>query len=205
VPFTNTAIDQALDALNGGSPTSIIAYASLHSAYSTTGANELTGGSPAYAREAVTWAAAATGSKTSSAVAAAFNVPSGSTVAFVGLWSAATGGTFAGMGPAGAGTQYAFTAATSGNLFTAPGSAYANGATLVLFPGLGGTMPGGFVAGTIYYVISASGATFELSATSGGSAISVTAAGSGIVQSVTPEVYGAQGAYTLSSESLSFV
>lgn len=203
MPFTTGANDQMLDALNGGTPTSIIAYASLHSAYSATGANELTGGSPAYARQAVTWAAASGNSKASASVAGAFNVPGGTAVSFVGLWSAATAGTFAGMGPNDAGTTYAFTATlASPGVFTAPGSSYANGNTVVVFPAAGATLPAGVTAGTIYYVVSASGATFELSATSGGSGINLSAAGAGIVQAVTTETFGAQGTFTLSSETL---
>lgn len=196
-----------LDALNGGTPSSIIAYAALFSAYSAAGtSNELSGGSPAYARQAVTWASAGSGSKSDASVAGAFNVPAGSTVAFVGLFPGLSATTnFAGMGPNDAGTQYAFTATlASPGVYTAPGSSYSNGNTVVLFPGAGGTLPSGVTAGTIYYVVSASGATFELSATSGGSAINNTsAAGSGIVQSLTLETFGAQGTYTLSSETLS--
>lgn len=209
MPFSTVAIDQALDALNGGSPSSIIGFAALFSAYSATGtANELTGGSPAYARQAVTWSAASGGSKTDASVAGAFNVPAGSTVAFVGLFPGLSATTnFAGMGPNDAGTQYAFTATlASPCVFTAPGSSYSNGNTVVLFPGAGGTLPTGspgFVAGTVYYVVSASGATFELSATSGGSAINSSAVGSGIVQALTLETFGAQGTFTLSSETLS--
>jgi hypothetical protein len=203
MPFTTTAQDQMLDSLNGGSPSSIIAYASLHSAYSATGSNELTGGSPSYARQAVTWSSAGSASKVSASVAGNFNVPASSTVAFVGLWSLVSSGTFAGMGPNGGATQYAFTAATSGNLFTAPGSSYSNGNTVVLFDGAGATIPSNFTVGTIYYVISASGSTFELSATSGGSAITVNAAGAGLVQAITAEVFNGQGLFTLSSETLS--
>lgn len=204
MPYSTTALNQALDALAGGTPSSIIGFASLHSAYSTTGTNELTGGSPAYARQAVTWSAASGGSKASASVAGAFNVPAGSTVAFVGLWSAATLGTFAGMGPNDAGTPFAFTATlASPGVFTAPGSAYANGNTVVVFPGAGATLPTGVTAGTVYYVVSAAGTTFELSATLGGSGINLSAAGAGIVQAVTLEAFGAQGTFTLSSETLS--
>ena len=193
-----------LDALDGGTPSSIIAYASLHSAYSSSGANELTGGSPAYARQAVTWAAASGSSKASASVAAAFDVPASSTVAFVGLWSASTSGTFAGMGPNDAGTVYAFTATlASPGVFTAPGSVYSNGNTVVVFPGAGATLPTGVTAGTVYYIVAASGTTFELSATLSGSGINLSAAGAGIVMAVTPEVFGAQGTFTLSSETLS--
>lgn len=206
--FTAAAGAQMLDALNGGTPSSIIAYAGLFSAYSATGtAGELTGGSPAYARQAVTWSAASAGppaTKASASVAGAFNVPAGSTVAFIGLFSALTGGTCAGMGPNDAGTPYAFTATlASPGVFTAPGSSYSNGNTVVVFPGAGATLPTGITAGTVYYIVSTSGSTFELSATSGGSAINLSAAGAGLVMSITPEIFGAQGTYTLTSETLS--
>ena len=203
MPLTTAAINQSLDALAGGSPASIIGWASLHSAYSATGANELAGGSPAYAREAVTWSAASGGSKVSASVAAPFNVPAAATVAYVGLWSLASAGTFTGMGPNDAGTQYGFTATlASPGVFTAPGSGYGNGQTVVLFPGAGGALPSGVTAGTIYYVVSAAGATFELAATLGGGGINLSAAGSGIVQAVTLEVFGAQGTFTLNTETL---
>jgi hypothetical protein len=53
---------------------------------------EITGGSPAYARRASNWAAAAN----SAAVAtpAAHDLPAGSTAAGVGFYSAATAGTY---------------------------------------------------------------------------------------------------------------
>lgn len=81
----------ALDSGIGG-----FAYASLHSANAlSSGDNELSGGNPAYARVQITWGSAsgATKSNTNEIV---FNVPSGSTVAEVGYWSAASGGTFYG-------------------------------------------------------------------------------------------------------------
>ena len=67
-------------------------YMSLHTADpGTTGANEATGGSPAYARKALTWTAGASdGSISTSAV---FDVPPG-TYTFIGFWSAASGGSF---------------------------------------------------------------------------------------------------------------
>lgn len=204
MPFSTTAQDQMLDALNGGSPSSIILYASLHTAYSTSGANEVTGGSPAYARiqlgaSGADWSAAAAGAKALGTAPSAFNVPASTTVAYVGFWSALTSGTFAGMGPVGAGTPFAFTAAVSGNTFTAPGSSYSNGQQVVMFAGAGATLPGGFTAGTIYFIISVSGTSFSLSLTSGGAAVTVSAAGSGFIQLIAPEVFGSQGTLSLTT------
>lgn len=76
----------ALDALGA-------TYASLHSADpgATGTANELTGGTPAYARKAISFAAAAAGVKAVQATLPVFNIPAGATVAYVGLWSAIAG------------------------------------------------------------------------------------------------------------------
>ena len=72
------------------------AYMSLHSADpGATGTSELTGGSPAYARKAISWAAAASSTKSNSADIT-FDVPAGSTVAYIGYWSAVSSGTFYG-------------------------------------------------------------------------------------------------------------
>ena len=204
MPFSTSANDQMLDALNGGTVTSVIAYASLHSGYSSTGTNELTGGSPAYARESVTWNSASSSSKTTASVGGTFNVPSSGTVAFVGLWAGTGASTFAGMGPNGGATQYGYTSTSaSPAVFTAPGSTYGANATVVLFDSAGATISSDFTVGQIYYVISPSGDTFNLALTASGSAINSTHVGAGIVQGITVETYGAQGTFTLSSDTLS--
>lgn len=76
-------------------------FASLHvSDPGDSGTGEVTGGSPAYARKAVTWGTA--GTPTAGEVAATnqpiFDVPSGVTITYVGVWSASSGGTFYGGG-----------------------------------------------------------------------------------------------------------
>lgn len=71
------------------------AFLSLHTADpGAAGTSEATGGSPAYARKAANWSAAAAGSK-AIAAAVTFDVPAGS-YGWVGYWTAATGGTFNG-------------------------------------------------------------------------------------------------------------
>lgn len=63
----------------------------LHSAdpgAADSASNELTGGSPAYARKAVAWAAAAAGSMAATG-SVVFDVPAGSTVAYVSYWNTA--------------------------------------------------------------------------------------------------------------------
>lgn len=75
-----------------------VTHVSLHSGDpGTTGANEISGGSPAYARKAENFAAAASG-ETATAADLTFDVPA-ATVAHVGYWTALTGGTFLGSDP----------------------------------------------------------------------------------------------------------
>lgn len=69
-----------------------LVYASLHTGDpGSTGASEATGGSPAYARKALSFGAASGGTATASEVT--FDVPAG-TYSHFGVWSASTGGTF---------------------------------------------------------------------------------------------------------------
>lgn len=90
--YTNTAKNLMLDALVAGD-----VWISAHTASpGLTGANEVSGGSPAYARKEGTYAAA------SSAAAAltgsvTLDIPASTTVAYIGFWDAVTSGTFLGQ------------------------------------------------------------------------------------------------------------
>ncbi|MFY1686492.1 phage tail fiber protein [Plantactinospora sp. WMMB782] len=89
--LVEAALNPAVDAVTG-----LAAYMSLHSGNpGSNGANELSGGSPAYARQQLSWAAADDGEAAITGTET-FNVPAGSTVAYIGLWTAVTGGTFLG-------------------------------------------------------------------------------------------------------------
>jgi hypothetical protein len=83
--ISTTEANQALSTTGWG-------YVSLHTADpTTTGGNEVTGGS--YARVAVTWNAASGGSVTNSG-ALSINLPASTTAAYFGVWSASTSGTY---------------------------------------------------------------------------------------------------------------
>lgn len=91
--LNNTAKNAMLDHLG-----TLIAFASLHTADpGAGGANEVAGGSPAYARKAITWNAAASGNLDNNANPV-FDVPAGTTITHVGFWSLVSGGTFYGSG-----------------------------------------------------------------------------------------------------------
>lgn len=182
--------------------TDAITHVSLHSAYpSTSGINELTGGSPAYARKAVTWGTAASGA-IATATGPAFDVAGGSTVRFAGLWSASTGGTFYGSIPLGpVGDPFLATAIAATDFFTGPGHGLANDTPVVVSKTLG-ALPTGVTDGGIYYVSAQTTDTFKLAATAGGSAIDLTASGRAMIRQITPEVFGGQGTYTIAALSL---
>lgn len=93
MPYVNASKNTMLDHLG-----TLGLYVSLHTADpGATGTNEVTGGSPAYARKSVTWAAASGGSKAASNQPE-FDVPASTTITHVGIWSASTSGTFYGSG-----------------------------------------------------------------------------------------------------------
>lgn len=211
MPFSATGLQQMLDGLNFSfsTYTGQIFYASLHTAYSATGANEVSGGS--YARiqlgtSGADWSTATSAIPSVKALGtapSAFAVPAATTVEYIGFWSALTSGNFAGMGPNGGATQFGFTSTSaSPSVYTAPGSSYSAGQTVVLFNGAGATISSDFTIGTVYFIAASpapSGATFSLATTLGGSAINSTHAGAGIVQAITTETFGSAGTFTLTT------
>jgi len=89
--LNTTALNAMLDNLG-----TLITYASLHTDVVGSGSGgEVTGGSPAYARKAITWNAASGGNLDNNANPV-FDVPGGTTIRRVGFWSASSGGTYYG-------------------------------------------------------------------------------------------------------------
>lgn len=189
----------ARNAMLGGYPGT---HLSAHSAYSATGTNEISGGSPAYARKAVTFGAASGEQRTISA-AATFDIPVGATVRFIGEWDAITGGNFLGMVPNGGDLKkFSVDIATENRIKLA-----AHGFTAtqkIVF--IGGTPPAPLVEGTVYFVAGTVNANdFQVSATSGGAAITLTAeaADKCLVSKIVEEgPYGAQGTLQVTSHSV---
>lgn len=191
---TTIAKNAALDGI-------LFADASLHTAYSAAGANEVNGGSPAYARKVYTFAAASSGSRAAN-VTPTFDVPAGTTVAFVGLWGQGSPSAFLGMHALG-GAEKEFWVQTLGSpegVIGCKAHGYSNGNRVAFY---GGTPPTGLTEGTLYYVINASTDFFCVSATDGGPGIPITGYGDDEckVSKVVPEVFGGQGTLQLSSGS----
>jgi len=200
--FSAQAKNLMLDSLDEAIATGA-KFASLHTAYSATGANEVAGGSPAYARKALTWAAANLAQKATSG-SVIFDVPGATTVRFIGMWDAATAGNFLGMTPNNGGVVQSFVCPDiTADLLRCVGHGFVNNDSLIVWGVPGDPLPGGLAEGTIYYVINATADDLQLAATTGGAAINLTAIGAGTLQKIIPEVFGAQGTHTITSATMS--
>lgn len=188
-----------LDALDE-SATGGADFVSLHTAYSTSGANEVTGGSPAYARKAATWSAASSGSKALTTTLPTFDVPASTTVRWIGLWDESTSGNFLGMVPNGGGALHMFATNddTNDTLYT-EAHGFSDGDTVVVW---GSNLPPGLSVGTVYFVINSATDSLKLSTSSGGSAVDLTDEGEGFLQKIVVETFGAQGTLAVSSFSV---
>lgn len=189
--FTSTAKNTMLDALPA-------VFVSAHTAYpGAAGSNEASGGSPAYARKAITLAPASGGAKAAS-TNPAIDVPAG-TYGWHCLWDAATAGNCLFVVPTGGSPKTAFTVDVTGDKILCPAHGYADGDTVVIYGG--GTAPGGLTLGTTYYVVNATTDDFQVAATAGGAAIDLTSAGSGelFLSAISPLTFAAQGVISVTS------
>jgi hypothetical protein len=202
--LTDVCKNACLDSAVAGAPGTAL-FLGLHTAPGQAGA-EVTGGSPAYARKAITWQAAGAvvqGEKTITA-GVTFDVPAGTTVRAVGLWSASTAGTIRAWSPAGAASRRAFNVTAAGfaaDTIDSPTHGLAAGNSVVFWPTVGAVLPSPLAEDTEYFVIAAGLTTdvFSVSATLGGSAVNLTTIGDGDVQKFTPEVFAGQGTYLVSA------
>lgn len=171
---------------------------SLHTTFpGLTGAGELSGGTPAYARKTVVFGAAAGGSRALTA-AVTFDVPP-TTVRWFGFWVA---GTYVGYAPNG-GSQLLFQIDVTNNLVRSTGNGLSNGQKVAFF---NATMPAPIVEGQVYFVINAATDSFQISTTAGGAAVVLTSAGSGsALSTIIEDVYAAQGSHTLSADSYGLI
>ena len=211
MPFNTSAINAALDALDESA--SQITHIGIHDLTDPgTGTNftgtEATGGSPAYARQAVTWGAASSGQKSNSG-SLTFDVPAG-TYGFFLLMNASTGNTsnYKGYIPFGGSSAlkgfFSVDTTLTNDALLSVSHGMSDGDRVMLFNVFAETLPTGVSEGTIYYVVSSTSNSFKVSTTSGGSAVDITATGGGegYWQRVVPETFGAQGQITVASGAL---
>lgn len=169
---------------------------------------EVTGGS--YARVAVTNNAtnfpASSGSQKQNGTPVTFVAATADwgTIVAVGVFDASSSGNMLFRAFLGNDAGKLFTA-TVADVLTAPGHGFANNDIVRVLAVPGGTLPTGLSEGTTYFVISVSGDTFSLSATQGGAAINITAAGAGLVAKIQPQVINTGAQPSFAANSLTFI
>lgn len=209
MPFNTTAKHVMLDALDEASTQ--ITHVGVHQLTDPgTGTNatgtEATGGSPAYARQAVTWGAAAAEVKQNTN-SITIDLPAG-TYGFVTFYNAVSGNTnnYRGYAPINNTVRGFFAVDTTltNDQFLSPSHGLSDGDRVLLFNVLGTALPTGVSEGTVYFVVNSATNTFKVSATSGGAAVDLTAVGGGegYFEKIIPETFGAQGQLTIAVGAL---
>lgn len=204
--YSTNAKNLMLDHLAAGTVSGgQITHVSLHDGDpGDSGANEISGGSPAYARIAIAHGTGAAGGSISHDGAdPVFDVPAGTTVLYVGFWSAITAGTFYGYIPINGGAVDGVgQGLNTGDVIEAPAHGLVDNDRVFLQAPVGGSLPAGLVAGTLYHVVSGTADTFQVSLAQGGGAVVITVDGQVYFQKVIPEVFGSQGTLTLDTSTL---
>lgn len=161
-------------------------------AYTDLGVTEVAGGS--YARQAITWAAAAAAMRANTG-ALTIPIPAGTTVQTVGVWDALSAGNSQGFWQIGSTLRGVATITAGTDTF----ADFAHGLTTddrVFFTAVAGqALPTGISATTLYFV-RATGLTasaFTVSTTSGGAALNVTTDGEVVWRKTVPQVYTLAG------------
>lgn len=207
--FPDARIDAGIDARLGGT-----VYLSAHTAFSTTGTNEVTGGSPAYARKLMAMDAS-TGRTADNTDAETLDIPASTTVRWLGMFDAASAGNFLGMVPNGStkslvgvvvpSAEAGLAADTIVTCSTAAGHGFVQDDTVVLLS-IDGSMPQGATEGTVYWVIGSPTAnTLQISDTQDGQPLNFTEQGPFIISDIVEEVFGSQGTLSLGAGDLDIV
>lgn len=183
----------------------VVTHISLHTAEpDATGSNEVAGGS--YARQAVTWTAAALGVRDNNADIT-HPVPAG-TITHYGLWSALAAGTFygsiprTGVGEAIYGFATVDAAGVTADAIQSAAHGLANDQRVLVYNVFAESLPTGLAEGTIYFVVGTTTNTFQVSATLAGAAVNITAQGELMFQRCVPEVFASPGSLLTATGNL---
>lgn len=176
----NEILDHILGTGSYAMPTG---FWSLHSDHpGETGANELSGGS--YARQSIAFGVAVAGAAANTALEQwDLTGVTAATVFFAGYWDAATVGNFlwaVPLGPSGSVISATFTAQNAGDVLTSYAHGFVDNDRVYVKRASGSALPTGLSENTLYHVVGATTDTFQLSATQGGAAITLTSDGEGI-------------------------
>jgi hypothetical protein len=206
--LTDAAEDLVLDDIyNAGAGITLATdpFIALHTADpgDTGASNEVAGGS--YARQQAAFSTSASGTVSNSANIDFTNMPSTTVVAW-SVWTLVSAGTCLQTGwfSTVSGLAVVRSADLAGNDIqtVAHGLASDDRVEFEVIEGL--TIPAGLTAGTLYFVLSGGLTTdaFNVSATSGGAEIDITAAGSAIWRKVTPKVVNSGDTFRIATGDL---
>lgn len=194
MPFEVAAQNAAVDAA--------LALVS-HTALLDESLTEITGGTPAYARQPTAWDAAASGEGDNTA-AETFDVPGGVTVAFLGFASslAAGNGRDRGWWPLGGQPLQAGVVEESNDTITSQAHGLTDGQRVVFMDLAAAGLPTGLTEGTVYHVRDAATDSFKVSTTAGGAAVNITTDGEALFVRCIPEQFSSQGTYQIASGAI---
>lgn len=178
-----------------GGLTNAVARVSIHSDIpDDTGSDEILN-----ARQAVTWGAPSS-STGSNSVQIQHTVPTGETVVAFGFWSDVdTGGTFYGWTPLNGsvvGYGSVDSAGVTSNTIQSAAHGLVNTTQIFVRAVIGETLPGGLTQNTLYFIVNATTNTFQVAATSGGSALDIAGQGELFFQSCVPQSFPSGGTLT---------
>lgn len=197
MPFTTTGRNKLLDS-GKVSITHIGAFTDL-------GATEVAGGS--YARQAITWTAAASG-VTDNNAQLSIPIPAGTTVPALGFFDASSAGNILGYWPVGSSGQIlkgvASVDSTSTELIQSNGHGLAADDRVFVWPVAGESLPTGLSAATLYFVRATALTTdgFTLATTSGGAAVDITALGELAWAKTVPNTWASAGNLVIATGAL---
>jgi hypothetical protein len=183
MPLTTTGRNKLLD-----SGVAAITHVGALTALTPT---EVSGGS--YARQSITHAAAASGIKDNSAQISV-PIPAGTTVIAVSEYDASTAGNMLSYGGIGSTVKgVAVVDTTANDTLLSRGHGLANTDRVFVWAVNGESLPTGLSATTLYFVVGATTDSFQLSLTSGGAAVDITALGELAFAKTVPETFASAG------------
>jgi hypothetical protein len=159
-------------------------------AYTDLGVTETSGGS--YARQSITWATASSGTRTNSAQIS-IPIAAGVTIQAVGVWDASTAGNSQGFWQIGSTIAGVGTATASTETIASFGHGLSNTDRVFVTAPAGSSLPAGLSATTLYFVVGATTDSFQLSLTSGGAAVDITANGEVAFFRTVPQTFASAG------------
>ena len=198
MPFSTAASNSMLDAVG----ITHVGALTDFPADSGAGTNEVTGGS--YARQPITYDAAAAKSKAKNASpAVSIPIPAGTTVLFISGYSALTAGSIRKWAPVNGGSiKGVATVKNTGDVATSHAHGLVNNDRAFLMKANNEAIPGGLAENILYHIVGITADTFQVSLTSGGAAVAVTADGEFAWQKLIPEVFGSAGNLDVSQDTL---